>query len=58
MAMFGWTNAKMVRTDTRKAAENKLAASGAAKSLSHFYRSGRKYEAGSIPTRSQTHEKT
>jgi hypothetical protein len=36
MAMFGWTDAKMVRTDTRKAAQNKLAASGAAKSLSYF----------------------
>jgi hypothetical protein len=31
MAMFGWENADMARVYTRKAAQKKLAASGAAK---------------------------
>ena len=54
MAMSGWTDAKMVRTDTHAG----QAASGAAKSLSHYLSLGRKYEVGSIPTKRQTIKKT
>jgi hypothetical protein len=57
MAMFGCTDAKMVRTDTRKAAQNKVTASGAAKSLSHFTMAGQKTRGGFDSYQTSDHKK-